>query len=57
MKGISATTGLIFFDIPCFLYGTPSEEHRKTLHSKNGLTYNHKKVWETFIPPKGLNIF
>ena len=43
------TYRFIFFDIPCDVYGTPSGTHKMALNSKNGLTYNHKLLWETEV--------
>jgi hypothetical protein len=40
---------VIFFDIPCDIDGTPTGTHTIALNSKNELTYNHKKIWETEI--------
>lgn len=39
----------LFFDIPCDINGIPSGGHSMALNSKNGLTYNHKNVWEITI--------
>lgn len=40
---------LLSFEIPCDIYGMPVGRHTVELNSKNGMTYNHKKVWETVV--------
>lgn len=40
---------LLSFTIPCDIYGTPLGGHVMELNSQNGLTYNHKKVWESVV--------
>lgn len=40
---------LLPFEIPCDIQGTPIGGHTMELNSKNGMTYNHKKVWETVV--------
>ena len=37
---------LLVFTIPCDQNGTPNNTHPIELNSKNGKTYNHKKIWE-----------
>lgn len=39
----------LYFDIPCDKYGVPSGDNSIELNSKNGLTYNHEKIWNTVI--------
>lgn len=40
---------LLSFEIPCDINGTPLGHHLMELNSKNGMNYNHKKVWETVV--------
>lgn len=40
---------LLTFTIPCDIHGTPVGRHTLELNSKNGMSYNHKKVWESFV--------
>ena len=37
------------FEIPCDENGNPEGRHKYNLNAKNGLTYNHKKIWEEEI--------
>ena len=45
---------LLMFDIPCDSEGNTTENMTK-LNSKNGLTYNHKRIWDEVV--KGSNIY
>ena len=40
---------LLVFNIPCDQNGTPNNTHLIELNSKNGKTYNHKKIWENEV--------
>jgi len=36
----------LMFDIPCDTNGQPDNTHSIDLNSKNGKSYNHKKLWD-----------
>jgi hypothetical protein len=40
---------LLMFDIPCDPNGNPNNTHTIELNSKSGISYNHKKLWESEI--------
>ena len=40
---------LLYFNVPCDIYGNAIETPDIPLNSKSGASYNHKAVWESYV--------